>query len=104
MTPIKPYPLIARWGRLIPGFGYGRCHRCLRPWWSATWHDVPTGDASACFAMCDRCWQRTDTMQRLVAYRALMDGWLLNGADIDTVNQRWKVAATHIVEAKEHQP
>lgn len=43
-------------------------------------------------------------MQRLVAYRALMDGWLLGGADMDTVNQRWKVASTHIVGAKEHQP
>ena len=72
-------PLVLRgpsWsaGMLLPALGHGRCYRCRRPWWACAEHVVTFPGllplaTDKHFALCDRCWDRSDVQARVQAHR-----------------------------------
>lgn len=73
-TPtILPRPPGLQFGDLLPGFGYGRCFGCHRPWWAATGHTVWHAMSVGQFALCVRCWDDATTEGRLAAHRWVCD-------------------------------
>lgn len=67
---------------LIPSFGFARCYGCHRPWWwiekvdpAPAHHSVGYAPGASAFALCERCWKRSTTEQRIVAYQWLFEQW-----------------------------
>lgn len=58
-----------RLGDLLPGFGYGCCFRCHRPWWACTPQVVEIGAGRGQFALCVGCWRRASRSERVEAHR-----------------------------------
>ena len=87
-------------GDVVPGLGNGRCYGCHRPWWfvekvdsKPSHHDVWFGESEAAFALCERCWQRSTTDQRLEAYEWLAWQWQKSGTEYHEV---WPVMEAEI--------
>jgi hypothetical protein len=82
-----------RAGDVIPALGYSRCYGCHRPWWyvekvdsaEPVHHSVRISESSAAFALCERCWQRSTTNQRLEAYEWLIWQWQKSSTDYHKV-------------------
>lgn len=72
MTAILSRPPGFHYGDLIPGFGYGRCFRCHRPWWAAPEpHTVWVSTGFGQFTLCEPCWRRSTLAERMAAHRWL---------------------------------
>lgn len=73
--------------------GYGCCGKCGTSWLFVEGHSTPYNDHSACFPLCERCWDELTPDERLPYYADLILGvW----EDPD----KWPLVKTAVLEGK----
>jgi len=57
------------------GIGLGGCYKCGTPWDCIRSHSTRYNPGSACFPLCEPCWQELTPTDRLPFYLKLLSHW-----------------------------
>jgi len=78
-------------GCLLPGWGYGRCAACRRPWWAAEPYLVVYRPGRKFFVCCRPCWVASSVLTRVAYARALHERMEDSASRALWVDMHWGV-------------
>lgn len=82
----------------VPESAFGNCYACKRSWKWVDSHPTIYSESSACFPLCQMCWESFIPEQRLPYYRALFDEWERQSPQSE--NQWEQIRAAVLAEGK----